>query len=58
MNAFVNIAGYFALSITTTAILFELMHWPAAGIMLVTGIACINFVFLPAYFYQRYKRQL
>lgn len=57
MNAFVNIIGYLSISITILAILFELMHWPGAGIMLVLGVGLIVFGYLPVFFYQRYKMQ-
>lgn len=57
MKAFANIMGYLSISITIMAILFELMHWPGAGIMLVLGVGLINFGYLPLFFYQRYKMQ-
>jgi len=50
------VLGYVAVFLSTTGLLFKLQHWPGAGIMLVVGIALLNFGFLPMYFYDRYKR--
>ena len=51
----VYILGFFATFIMVLGILFKLMHWPGASIMLFTGFLILLFGYLPLYFYQRYK---
>jgi hypothetical protein len=31
------------------------MHWPFANILMFTGFLVLNFGFLPAYFYKKYR---
>ncbi|HET8839336.1 MAG TPA: hypothetical protein VFM82_10130 [Flavobacteriaceae bacterium] len=50
------ILGYIALFLSTMGILFKIQHWPGSSIMLILGIALLNFGFLPMFFYDRYKR--
>ena len=58
MKKITFILGYIAVTLSTTAVLFKIMHWPGASIMLVLGIAILNFGFLPLYFYGRYKQAI
>jgi len=58
MQRSMYIMGYLAVFLATTGLLFKLMHWPGANIMLVSGIALLNLGFLPVYFYDRYKRAI
>ncbi|MCC6818248.1 MAG: hypothetical protein IT245_05110 [Bacteroidia bacterium] len=55
MRKFTYLTGYLATTLCTTGILFKLMHWPGANIMILLGITLLNFVFLPLYFYKKYK---
>ena len=55
MKKSVYVLGFLCCFLISTAILFKIMHWPAASVMLVTGVALLNFGFLPAYFYQKYR---
>jgi hypothetical protein len=50
--------GYFSAILVTTGILFKVMHWPPASILLVLGIALLNFGYLPMYFYSKYKQSV
>lgn len=55
MKKFTYLAGYLATTLSTTGILFKFMHWPGANIMILLGIVMLNFIFLPMYFYKKYK---
>lgn len=55
MKKFTYLSGYIATTLTTTGILFKIMHWPGANIMIIVGIFLLNFIFLPTYFYKKYK---
>jgi hypothetical protein len=52
------ILSYLAAFLTTTGILFITMHWPGAGVILVSGIAIFNFGVLPMYFTNRYRQSV
>ena len=52
------ILGYIAVILSTTGLLFKIMHWPGANVMLIMGIAVLNFGFLPMYFRDRYRRAI
>ena len=56
MKKTMYVLGYIALMLTTTGLLFKIMHWPGASVMLVLGIAMLNFGFLPIYFIGRYRQ--
>jgi len=47
--------GFLAAFILSNGILFKIMHWPWAGILMFTGFVLLNFVFMPLFFYRRYK---
>ena len=50
------VLGYIAVFLITSGILFKIQHWPGAAIMLVLGVALLNFGFLPMYFHDRYRQ--
>lgn len=52
------IIGYIAAFLSTTGLLFKFQQWPGAAVMLVLGIGLLNFVFLPMYFYQKYRKEI
>lgn len=56
MKATMNLMGFLAVFAITTGMLFKIMHWPWAGIILVTGVLLLNVGFLPMYFFDRYKK--
>lgn len=49
------ILGFISAFATSSGVLFKLMHWPGASILLIFGVAVFNFGFLPTFFIQRYK---
>jgi len=53
----VNIAGTFSAFIVTFGILFKVMHWPWANILMTIGVALILFVYLPLYIFNYYKNK-
>jgi len=55
MKKSVYVLAFLSCFLISTAVLFKIMHWPSASIMLVTGVALLNFGFLPVFFYQKYK---
>ena len=52
---FVYIFGFLASFTMILGMLFKIMHWPGAGIILFSGFLLLLFGYLPVYFYQRYK---
>jgi hypothetical protein len=55
MKTTMYILGYFAAILLTTGALFKMMHWFPANVLLVVGIALLNFGYLPMYFYSKYQ---
>jgi hypothetical protein len=56
MKKSMYILGFIAAVIWTTSLLFKLLHWPGAGILLVLGAFMLIFVLLPVvalYFYKK-----
>lgn len=51
------IFGYITLSMMLIGILFKIMHWPGAAILLTLGIVLITLVLLPFYFVSNYRKQ-
>lgn len=47
--------GFLSLFFIIIGALFKIMHWPGASIMLLSGLACLAFIFLPLFFYHKYK---
>ncbi len=56
MKKSVYVLGFLALFTLSTAALFEIMHWPFAGRILLIGYLLLNFGFLPSLFYKLYKK--
>lgn len=55
MKRAVYLTGFLASFIISTGIIFKMMHWPYAGIIMFTGFIALNIGFLPLYFYDKYK---
>ena len=36
--------------------IFKIMHWPMATVLMLSSIILFNFLYVPAYFISRYKR--
>ena len=51
----VYIFGFISMFALLLGMLFKIMHWPGASIMLLIGFIVSLFGYLPLYFYQRYK---
>ncbi len=49
------ILGYLAAVLSSTGLLFKIQHWQGASILLILGIAMLNFGFLPLWFYRKMK---
>lgn len=58
MKKTMYLIGFIATFLSSTGILFKILHWPGANIMLLVGIVLINIGFLPLYFYDKYKRSV
>lgn len=54
-EALLHITGFVGLSMTSVGVLFKIMHWPGAGVMLLGGMAVLAFGYVPIYFFKRYK---
>lgn len=52
------ITGLFCGLLLAVGSLFKILHYPGASIMLVTGLALLNLVFLPMFFYQLYRKSI
>lgn len=50
-----HVSGYLGLSVLATGTLFKIMHWPYATLLLGIGGGVLLFVYLPLYFYRKYK---
>lgn len=48
--------GLLLAMITTTGILFKLMHWPMANILMRAGLTLVVFGYVPLYFLTRVRR--
>lgn len=48
------ISGFIVSFLMSTGIMFKIMNWPYAGIILITAFLLLNFVLLPILFYERY----
>ncbi len=47
--------GAFFTSLTILGMLFKVMHWPGAGIALVTGVAGLALVAIPIFAIHKYN---
>lgn len=50
------ILGLFSAIITGLSVLFKLMHWPGAAMLLIAGISLFSIGFLPFLFFGMYKK--
>jgi len=48
--------GFFLGMVMVTGLLFKLMHWPGANILMIGGTVCFTFIYVPVYFFSRYRR--
>ncbi|MBI1267682.1 MAG: hypothetical protein GC193_09670 [Cryomorphaceae bacterium] len=52
------VAGFVGLAVMATGITFKLMHWPTANILMLSGFVILALIYMPVYYYQRYKTSL
>jgi len=52
----VYISALVSAFLISTGFVFKLMHWPFAGMLLLAGFVALNIIFMPLFFYHRYKR--
>ena len=50
----VYIIGFVTSFLMSTAIMFKVMDWPNAGMLLLSAFVLLNFVLLPIFFYESY----
>jgi len=58
MKKLLFITGALSFSLTSIGMLFKIMHWPVAGILLAIGIGLFALVFVPGiakYLYDKEK---
>lgn len=55
MKRTVYLLGFVTSFLLSMGILFKIMHWPLASILLVLGFVFLNLGLLPTYFYHKYK---
>jgi hypothetical protein len=56
MKKSMYILGFIAAVVWTTSLLFKLVHWPGAGLLMTLGLIMLVFVLLPVialYFYKK-----
>lgn len=54
-NRLTIVLGLVLGSITSIGILFKLMHWPTANIIIISCLTIFTFVYIPIYFVNNYK---
>lgn len=55
LNTWSNVLGILSAITLCLGILFKIMHWPFAGILMNIGGALLIFIFLPLYIYNGFK---
>lgn len=50
-----HISGFIGLALTAVGVLFKIMHWPGAGVMLIGGMGILSFIYVPVYYIRKYK---
>lgn len=50
-----HISGFIGLAFTTVGVLFKIMHWPGASVMLLSGIFVLAIAYVPIYFIKKYR---
>ena len=54
-NRVIMTVGMLAASVATIGVLFKIMHWPYANIMMFSSLLVFMLVFIPIYFIVKYK---
>ena len=48
--------GFFMGMVMSLGLIFKLMHWPYANILMMSGVLLFTAVYVPLYFFSRYRR--
>lgn len=51
----IYISAFFCAMFISTGTIFKMMHWPYGSMLLVAGFIVLNLIFMPVFFYHRYK---
>ncbi|UTW63151.1 hypothetical protein KFE98_03060 [bacterium SCSIO 12741] len=54
-ETWINLIGYAAGLVISLGVLFKIMHWPFASILLWSGVGLVALVFMPIYTVQAYR---
>lgn len=55
MARFVNITGVSAALVFLVSVLFKIMHWPYANVLMTGSLFAVAFIFIPGYFIRSYR---
>lgn len=55
MKRTVYLFAFITCFILSTGIMFKMMHWPGANILIMSGFLLLNLATMPMYFYNKYK---
>ncbi len=50
-----HLSGFLGITLATLGVLFKIMHWPGANVMLVSGLVALSFLYVPIYYIKKYK---
>lgn len=53
-----TITGLFCGLLLVTGSMFKILHYPGASVMILVGLVLLNFIFLPMFFYQLYRKSI
>ncbi len=56
MKKLAFVTGALSLSLSCLGVLFKIMHWPGASILLVVGMALLSLIFIPSMFKYLYDK--
>ena len=55
MKRSIYLLGFITCFLLSSGLMFKVMHWQTANVQLGLGFLFLNFGFLPAYFFGKYK---
>jgi len=58
LNKLKFIVGCIAILLLTVGLIFKMMHWPYANIMIIGTMLIFALVIIPVHFYERYKKSI
>jgi len=56
MKKLAFVTGALSLSLTCIGVMFKIMHWPGANILIVVGITLMSLIFIPSMFKYLYDK--